>query len=102
MPRSARIGINEVGNITHVGVVRFRVVGEGNLRLSLHSLQDVKSAVNPNPLVMSETTDREPTKLFDFMSQRMSLKFQTTEKDEWFRIDRIVIFARPVFTDYPR
>lgn len=89
-------------NIIHVGIVRFRVNGEGNLRLSLHSLQNTRSVTHPNPLVMATNTDVEPTKLFNFMNQRIALQITTTDIDEYFRINRIVIFDKPVFTDYPR
>lgn len=103
MPLGAARPSSSVGeNITHIGAVRLRVTGEGNLTLSLHSLDDIKSVTNPNPVVMSTTTYVEPSKLFNMMSQRMRLKFITTEENEYFRINRIIIFAKPVFTDYPR
>jgi len=89
-------------NICHYGPVRMRVVGAGNLILSMHSLQNVKSATCPNAIVMTTTTDIEPHRLFNFMSQRASLRLGTTEIDEYFRINRIIIYAKEVFTAYPR
>lgn len=88
-------------NICHIDSIRMRVIGTGNLRLSLHSLQNVRSQVCPNPILMAAVTDIEPTRGFNFLSQRMALKVQTTEIDEFFRINRIIIFAREVFTSYP-
>ena len=89
-------------NIVHFGPVRMRVNGTGNLILSYHSLQGVKSAVCPNPIVMQEITDIEPHRNMHLVTQRASLKIQTTEIDEYFRINRIIIYAKEVFTAHPR
>jgi hypothetical protein len=103
MPIGAARPSNSLGeNLIHVGAVRMRVVGSGDLILSLHSLDDIKSTTNPNPVVMTTSTNIEPSKLFNMIDQRIRLKLITTEEDEWFRINRIILYAKPVFTDRPR
>lgn len=89
-------------NICHIGPVRLRVNGIGNLFLSLSSLQDVKSAVCPNPITMAMVTDIEPHRGFNFMSQRAALKLYTTEMGDYFRINRIIIYSKEVFVAHPR
>ena len=103
MPLGVARGRGSSGeNICHLSAIRMRVIGVGNLKLSVHSLQDYKSKVCPNPIAMQTITDIEPHRGFNFMSQRMALKFETTEINEYFRINRIVIYAKEVFTMHPR
>lgn len=103
MPLGAAISQGSGGeNLVHIGAVRFRIAGVGNLNMTLYTLQEEKSVTNPNPLVMSTLTRIEPSKLFNMTSQRMKLRIQTTVINEFFRVNRIVVFAKPVFTDYPR
>lgn len=87
-------------NIVHIGAIRFRVVGSGDLDLSLHSLDDVRSATLPS-LAMQATTNREPVRLCNFLEQRTSLTISTDQMNEHFLINRIVVFAKPVYTGYP-
>ena len=87
-------------NEHHVVATRLRVVGSGNLQLALHDLDDVQ-VQNLVPLTMAATTRIEPTRLANFQSQRIRLVGQTTEINEWFRIHRIIIFAKPVAVEYP-
>lgn len=84
----------------HVVSVRMRVVGSGNLQLSLTDYDDVQTE-NLVSLVMAATTRIEPTRLANFQSQRIRLVGQTTEINEWFDIHRIIIYAKPVAVEYP-
>lgn len=103
MPLGAATSQRSSGeNICHLSAVRLRVNGIGNLDLSVSSLQDVKSKMCPNPISMAMVTDIEPHRSFNFMSQRMALKISTDAMGEYFRINRIVIFAREVFVAHPR
>lgn len=89
------------GEILHSNAVRFRVVGSGTLVASLKSLDDVLSG-EVVPVTMEATAYKEPTQLADFESQRISLEFGVEEIDEYFTISRIIIFVKPVATEYPR
>jgi hypothetical protein len=85
----------------HIVVTRTRVIGSGNLR---YTLQDYSSIQNQTlvPLAMQAATRFEPDVLSNFQSQRTRLIGQVTAINEWFEINRIVIFAKPVAEEYPR
>jgi|PlaIllAssembly_1097288.scaffolds.fasta_scaffold00017_4 hypothetical protein len=87
-------------NISHFTAVRMRVTGQGNLKLKFYSLDDIKSQ-DLVPLPMQTTTNIQPTRLANFSQQRASLKIGTTEFQEYFRINRVIIFAKEMFTSYP-
>jgi len=97
-------GMPEVGNnvedIIHVAAVRIRVVGSGNLRMTLFSLDSVNSQILA-PLAMSATNAREPRVLANFISQRAMLTIKTTAINETFAINRVITFAKPMWTEYP-
>lgn len=77
-----------------------RVVGAGNLRLALRSLDDIQvSQLVDIPL--HETTRFEPTRLANFQSQRIKLHVDMTEYDDYFHIYRIIIFGKMVAVEYP-
>jgi len=86
--------------ILHFDVIRLRITGSGNFKMTLLSLDSVKSQNLAN-LVLSSTNSIEPHKLCNFTQQRAFLQGKTTEIDETFKISKIIIFARPVATMYP-
>lgn len=77
-----------------------RVVGVGNLQLSLTDLDDIQTQTLV-ALPMTATTRIEPLRLANFQSQRIRLVGRTTEIGEQFTINRILIFAKPVAQEYP-
>lgn len=87
-------------NEHHIVAVRLRVIGTGNLQLSLTDLDDTRTQ-DLEDVAMQATTRIEPTKLANFQSQRIRLHGRTTEINEVFRINRIIIFAKPVAIEYP-
>lgn len=87
-------------NEHHVVGVRLRVTGAGSLQMSLSDLDDTR--ISPLvPIPMQATTRIEPTRLANFQSQRIRLNLVTTELNDRFRIQRIIIFAKPVAVEYP-
>lgn len=84
----------------HIVGVRLRVLGQGNLQLSLQDYSNIQTQ-NLVPLAMSTATRFEPTRLSNFQSQRTRLIGTITEEDEWFGIRRIIIYAKPVAVEYP-
>ena len=84
----------------HVVGTRLRVVGGGNLLLSLQDLDEIQIQ-NLVPLPMSAATRFEPLRLSNFQSQRIRLVGQVTEIDEYFDIHRIILFTKPVAMEYP-
>lgn len=87
-------------NEIHVVAVRMRVLGAGNLKLTLSDLSDVQS-LSLIDLPMFAATRIEPTRLANFQSQRIRLEGKTTEIDETFQISKIVLFAKAVAVEYP-
>jgi len=89
-----------VGAINHYNAVRMRVTGAGSLQMKLLSLDDIDTQTLV-PFTMAATTQREPTRLANFKSQRARLEIKTTLIDETFRISKIIIFSKPVESEFP-
>lgn len=87
-------------NVQHVVAVRMRVIGVGNLQLTLSDLDDITS-YNMVPLVMAAANNIEPNRLANFQSQRVRLTGQVTEVDEYFSISKIIIYAKAIAMEYP-
>jgi hypothetical protein len=100
-PQGAAMSEGSSGeSISHFAAIRIRLVGTGSLLMKVYSLDDVRSKTLV-PLVMSPTNRIIPTRLVNFTEQRASFEFKTTGIDEKFRINRIVVFSKPIFTSYP-
>ena len=99
MPVNAQVGAH-AEEIVHFGAVRLRVTGSGNLDLQFRSLDDIDTQTLA-PIVMSATTAREPVRLANFISQRGMLKISTDVINETFRINRIILFVKPIWSEYP-
>ena len=87
-------------SINHTTGLRIRVVGVGNLNLKFHSLDDVFE-YDLGSLAMQSTTNKEPFVLANVLEQRTYLEGFTTQCQEVFNINRIIIFTKPVFTMHP-
>lgn len=88
------------GNILHVASLRIRVTGVGNLKTSLLGYDFVLSQERPG-IPMKTTDAYEKVRLFNFISPETMVKFETTEKDEVFRLNRITVFVKQQWTEYP-
>ncbi len=87
-------------NILHFSSLRGRIRGVGILRGRIFDLDDTQS--KSFPLIdMDAVTGRFVMKLVNFKSQRGCVELKTTDIDERFRINKLVIFAKPLFTEYP-
>lgn len=101
MPKGSALSEQSSGeNISHFAAIRIRVVGTGDLKLKVYSLDDARTK-ELVPLAMNTQTRIIPTRLVNFMEQRASFELKTTEIDEFMRVNRIVIFMKEVFTSYP-
>lgn len=101
MPKGAAISEGSSGeNISHFAAIRIRVNGTGNLNMKVSSLDGIRTKTLV-PFVMQTLTRIIPTRIVNFMEQRASFQLQTTEMNEYFRINRIVIFMKEKFTSYP-
>lgn len=88
------------GIINHLGLVRARVQGIGTLKLRAFGYSQNSSESLPS-ITLIATTDIIPTVLGNFKKQKMQIQFMTTEKDEYFRLNRIIPFIKPTAASYP-
>ena len=101
MPIGAALSEMSSGeNISHFAAIRVRVNGTGKLRMSVHSLDDVRSKTLV-PLDMLPANRIIPTRLVNFVEQRACFEFKTTGFDYEFKINRIVVFMKEMYTSYP-
>jgi hypothetical protein len=101
MPQGAVISEGSSGeSISHFAAIRIRLVGSGNLLMKVFSLDDVRSKTLV-PFAMLPGNRIIPTRIVNFVEQRASFELKTTVMDEKFRINRIVVFSKPVFTSFP-
>ena len=84
----------------HVVSIRMRVTGSGNMDLALTDYDDIQTQTLV-PITMAAATRIEPLRLANFQSQRIRLVGNVSEINEWFQIQRILIFATPVAQEYP-
>jgi hypothetical protein len=101
MPKGSALSEQSSGeNISHFTAVRMRVNGVGSLQLKVYSMDDIRSQVLL-PLTLAETTNRQPTRLCNFVEQRAAFEGKTTEIDEWFKINRLIIYSNELWTSFP-
>jgi len=86
--------------INHFGQVTLRVNGTGVLRLSLISMDDVYTQTLQT-VTMQTLPGKEPTKLCNLTVQRARVRFETTAIDEYLKINKIIIWTKPVASNFP-
>lgn len=86
---------------THIVSVRARIIGSGLMRYTLEDYSAIKTT-NLVPLTLAAATNREPTSLVNFQSQRTRLIGSVQDINEWFEISRIIVFAKPVAIEFPQ
>lgn len=91
---------NPGNSVSHFAAIRMILTGNGSLLMKTYSLDDVRSKTLV-PFTMASTIRILPTRLVNFMEQYAVFELKTTNIDEVFRITRIVIYTKEVFTSYP-
>lgn len=86
--------------ILHFGAITYRLNGTGFFRQELQSLDNVVVSTLV-PLTMATLTSREPTRLCNFTQQRAKLKMFTNAIDEYMKVNRIIYFVKPIYSQYP-
>ena len=97
---TALLGGDSDDGISHFAAVRYRVSGAGTLVTTIYGLDKVISKSLAN-LTMTTPAGRELTCLTNFKSERALLRIETTEIDEIMKFNRIIIFAKKLYTSYP-
>lgn len=101
MAKGAALSEGSTGeNIQHFSTIRIRANGDASLKMTVYSLDDVRSKTLV-PLPVMEKNRIIPNRLVNFVEQRASFELKTTEIDEYFRINRIIIYVKEVFTSHP-
>ena len=91
---------NTTENINHLAGIRLRVLGSGELNIRISSLSDViiKDLV---PITMQDPARIEPYRIINFVSQKSKITLSTDDFDSVMRVNKIVVFLKPIFTQYP-
>lgn len=97
---SVRSSGSDGENICHITGLRMRVTGSGNLDMQLRSMDDIYTQTLV-PFTLAAATNIQPFRLANFTQQRAYLRVSMDEIDEKFRINRIIIFMKPIFTMHP-
>ena len=101
MPQGSAISEGSSGEgVSHFAAIRIRVVGTGPLELSVSSLDDVRSKTLA-PVTMASSVRMAQTRLVNFVDQRASFTISTTASGAKFRINRIVIFSKEIYSSFP-
>ena len=87
-------------NINHFNAVRVRVNGNGTLKMRIFSLDDAKMKLIKD-IKMSPTPGRAETCITNLMTERASLEIRTVSINDYFRINRLIIFAKETFSSHP-
>lgn len=87
-------------SIIHVNAIKLRVTGSGALIPTIYAL-DLSTLKVMVPLNMSLDPNDQPTRLTNFVAQKVSLKLETQEIDENFLIEQIKIYIKPIYTEFP-
>lgn len=87
-------------NIIHYTSVRMRITGSGSLDMKMYAQDEVFEQALA-PFTMQPKTNIRPLRLMNFQHQRAYLEGKTDQIGEWFKINKIVIYAKEVFVEYP-
>jgi hypothetical protein len=88
------------GEILHFSMVRMRVIGSGNLRLTIMPLDGIASEIL-SPLALSSATSAEKDVLTSVRSQYAQIEVKTTHLNDKFTISRLRILVKPSMASYP-
>jgi hypothetical protein len=104
MPKNAMKSRGE--SINHFNGLRIRVIGNGDLQVNVYAISGNESSPDVLvetllPYTMTSATPKQPTLLANVRQQRASFEVKVTEFGEWFQVQRIVVFAKPLFSQYP-
>lgn len=92
--------LSKIENIVHFTGFRLRVTGAGILVPTVYSLNDILFEILTS-ISLITTTDRELMRLMNFQTQRMSLELKTTDINNVFQVNKLILFAKEVFAEFP-
>lgn len=92
---------NLLGTVNHFNEIKLRIIGSGALNMTLYGPQQVKSKTLPIT-TLSATRDKEVVKLANFRHTRAQLELTTTVIDEYFELQYILVYYKPVAANLPQ
>ena len=87
-------------NVQHISHVRVRAIGQGQIFLSVASLDYIKQKTLV-PIVLQSVNRKTSDRLVNFVEQRASFTFHTPELNTYFRISRIIVYMKEIYTSHP-
>lgn len=88
------------GAVLHFVSALFRVHGSASLNLTMYSLDNARF-YTAKPLAVINSPGVEPTRIINFRTQKGALEMRITKRNEYAKIDKVVIFAKPVAQQLP-
>jgi len=88
-------------NIHHFSTVRIRATGSASLLITVNSLDPAIKSKTLVPLVVTPTARIQPNRIVNFVEQRASFVLATKGRDEYVRINRIVVFMKEIYSSHP-
>lgn len=86
-------------DLVHFTGIRLRLQGSGNFIPSIEDLGG--NSISMRALSMNVETAIEPTRLCNKITQRARIRLKTTEIDEYFIVNRLIIYIKPIYTSLP-
>jgi hypothetical protein len=86
--------------INHYTAVQYRITGAGNFSSTLFDYDEITSQAL-TIIQLGLTSGIEPVVLANFQSYKVKLRGEVTQISSGFKINHIIIFAKPVFTQLP-
>ena len=87
-------------NIQHFSTIRIRATGNGSLKIRVRSLDNVRAKILV-PVPLQAVNRIQPNRIVNFNEQRASFEITTLEMNEYYRLNRIIIYTKEIFTSYP-
>ena len=101
MPLGTARGHGSSGDyLSHFAAVRIRVNGSGTLRTTLLGQDNVTSYALANT-TMASANRFSARLLANAVEQRALVQLQTTDLDDDFTVHRLIVFAKPIWTEIP-
>lgn len=101
MPKGATTSEGSGGeDIQHFSHIRVRAIGQGQIFLSVAS-QDYVKTKTLIPLILRNANRQTPDRLVNFVEQRASFTLYTPEINTYFRINRIIVYMKTIYSSHP-
>jgi hypothetical protein len=88
-------------DVSHYAGTRMGISGQGTVKQVLQSVDYIHTLQFGNNILRT-SNNRSPFSLANFVDQHASVRIYMDQLDDFMRVDQLIIFIKPVFTDYPR